>query len=131
MSESLISGLILAGVFGLLWFLYRWRYKTYKPTKEELVELLTAIYENRLYPGALVRFEGVRYADDPRLEKIREEFYKIMSDKTSIKTSIDGTFSMHLLAVDKPIPLSNSGKAKVQKLLRKLCGDQILPLADV
>lgn len=113
MSESLIPGLILVGVFGLAWFLYRWRYKTYKPTKEELVELLAASLENRLYPGAFFRFEGVRYANDPKLEKIREEFYKIVSDKNHI----DGMISMHLSAVGKPIPLNNIGRAKIQKLL--------------
>lgn len=127
MSESLNFGLIMVGVFGLFWFLHRRWNKTYKPTKEELVELLKASLENRMYPRSLIRFEGVRYTDNPKLKKIHEEFYRIMSDKTSI----DGAVSMHLLAMEYPIPLSNTGRTKVQKLLNELCGNQILPLADV
>jgi hypothetical protein len=89
--------------------------RTYRPSPEDVRELLEASIEGRLDLGAFDQFSCVRIAYDPWLDRIRERYNAIVNDEMYVVPGITES---------NATPLNERGRARVRELINELRGPQ-------
>ena len=84
--------------------------RTYKPTKEEIKEILNKTIEGELELFDFDEFSSVKIHYNKELEEIRLKYVKILAnvDYNSINDN------------ENPVPLNDNGKIEIQKLIGEL-----------
>ena len=84
--------------------------RTYKPTKEEIKEILNKTIEGKLELYDFDEFSSVKIHYNKKLEEIRMKYIKVVSNKEY--NSINEN--------ENPVPLNDKGKIEVKKLIGEL-----------
>ncbi len=82
--------------------------RTYKPTREEIEQILMSIINGNISDAELDEFICVRIKYDPDLEMIRELFVEIDEDGSNIADAKEGFF------------YNEKGMKKIKELLKNL-----------
>ena len=84
--------------------------RTYKPTKEEIKEILNKTIEGKLELYDFDEFSSVKIHYSKELEEIRLKYVKIIANK-EYNSINDNT---------NPVPLNDKGKEEIKKLIGEL-----------
>ena len=84
--------------------------RTYKPTKEEIIEILNKTIEGKLELFDFDEFSSVKIHYNKELEEIRLKYVKIIANE--YYNSINEN--------ENPVPLNDKGKIEIQKLIGEL-----------
>ncbi len=101
----------IVGLFAFFYFMQRQSDKTYRPSAEDIKNIINASIEGRLSLAAFDEFSCVRIAYDKRLDNIRERYKHIVENREYI----EGEFTK-----DNSTPLNAQGKEELRKLIREL-----------
>jgi len=101
----------VAGIWILFWILQRNSDRTYRPSPDELRQILQASLEGRLDYKALDEFSCVRIAYDQRLDRLRERYNAILDDPASF---------LGEAAKSNATPFSEQGAGRVRELISEL-----------
>src|SRR3989442_9035510 len=101
----------IAAIFALFWVLQQLSDRTYRPSRDEIRQILQASLEGRLDVKALDEFSCVRIAYDRRLDRLRERYNAILDDPLCLLGEITKS---------NATPLSEQGLARVRELVNEL-----------
>ena len=80
--------------------------RTYKPTKEEIKEILNKTIEGKLELSDFDEFSSVKIHYNKELEEIRLKYNRIVTNKEYNSTNNN----------TNPVPLNDKGKIEIKKL---------------
>jgi hypothetical protein len=100
-----------AAILGLFWILQQISDHTYRPSPNDVRQILQASLEGRLDWKALDEFSCVRIAYDRRLDRLRERYNAILDDPASLLDKATDS---------NATPLSEQGLARVGELINEL-----------
>ena len=101
----------VAGMWTLFWILQRKSDRTYRPSPDEIRQILQASLEGRLDYKALDEFSCVRIAYDQRLDRLRERYNAILDDPASF---------LGEATKSNATPFSEQGATRVRELISEL-----------
>ena len=111
MKFALIAIALLGLFFAFFWFLQWLSDRTYKPSRDQIKRIFEATIEGKLSLGAFDEFSCVRIAYDPRLDRLREKYKRIVDDPAHMAGEITW---------QNITPLNEAGKEKLRELISEL-----------
>jgi len=106
---------VIAGVIAAVFVLFRvlqWHSdRTYRPSGDDVRQILQASLEGRLGLKAFDEFSCVRIAYDRRLDRLRERYNAIVDDPT---------YMLGEIIESNATPLNEHGRARIRELINEL-----------
>jgi hypothetical protein len=110
-----VIGGAIAAVFVLFRGLQWYSDRTYRPSVDDVRNVVQASLEGRLGIMAFDEFSCVRIAYDPRLDRLRERYNSVVNDPT---------FMVGEITESNATPLNDHGRERLRELLNELDGLQ-------
>ena len=85
--------------------------RSYRPSADDVVEILESSVEGRLALGTFDEFYCVPIAYDARLDRVRQAFCSIVDDTSN---ALDG------ISHENSTPLTEQSKAKIRQLIQEV-----------